>query len=135
MANEETGGLPEKLTRVYMKIRDRRAEIKAAFDAEDKELVAKQDKIKEALLQFCKDHNVDSVKTPAGTFYRTVKTRYWTSDWEAMNAFIKEHDVPEFYEKRLNQTAVKEFIESELKGEVPDCVNVSSEYQIGVRKK
>lgn len=132
--SEENKGLPEKLTKVYLKIRDKRAELKSAFDAEDKVLIAQQDKVKAALLNFCKDNDVDSVKTGAGTFFRTVKTRYWTNDWDAMNSFIEQHKTPEFYEKRLNQTAVREFINEELNGEVPECINVSSEYQVSVRK-
>lgn len=132
--SEENKGLPEKLTKIYLKIRDKRAEIKAAFDAEDKVLIAQQDKVKAALLNFCKENDVDSVKTGAGTFFRTVKTRYWTNDWDAMNSFIEQHKTPEFYEKRLNQTAVREFINEELNGEVPECINVSSEYQVSVRK-
>lgn len=131
---ENSGGLPEKLTRVFIKIRDRRSELKAEFDAEDNKLKDQQEKIKAALLDFCKDNNVESVKTNAGTFFRTVKTRYWTNDWDAMNAFIKENDTPEMYEKRLNQTAVKQFIEEELDGEAPDFINVTSEYQVSVRK-
>lgn len=135
MADEtDIGILPEKLTRVYLKIRDRRAELKAAFDEEDKKLKAQQEKISAALLDFCKKNNLETVKTTAGVFYRTVKTRYWTNDWEALNAFVKEHDVPEFYEKRLNQTAVKEYIQDELGGRVPEFINVSSEYQVSVRK-
>lgn len=134
MSEENNGGLPEKLTRVFLKIRDKRAELKAAFDEEDKKLVAQQDKVKDALLDFCKKNDIDSVKTGAGTFFRTVKTRYWANDWDALNAFIKEHDVPEFYEKRLNQTAVKEFIAEELGGEIPDFINMKAEYQVSVRK-
>lgn len=134
MSEEKQGGLPEKLTRVFLKIRDKRSEIKAAFSEEDKKLEEQQNKIKSALLDFCKDNEVESVKTLAGTFFRTVKTRYWTNDWEATNTFIKENDVPEFYEKRLNQTAVKTFIAEELEGEVPDFINVNSEYQVSVRK-
>lgn len=134
MTEEQNGGLPEKLTRVFLKIRDKRSELKAAFDAEDKKLTAQQDKVKSALLDFCKENGLDSVKTPAGTFFRTVKTRYWTNDWDAMNAFIKKHDVPEMYEKRLNQTVVKEFIAEELDGDTPDFINIKSEYQVSVRK-
>lgn len=132
--NETAGGLPEQLTRVYLKLRDKRAAIKATFDAEDRELKAKQERVKEALLDFCKDNGLDSVKTSAGSFYRTLKTRYWTNDWEAMNAFIRDNDVPEFYEKRLNQTVVRGFITDELDGEVPDFINLSTEYQVSVRK-
>jgi hypothetical protein len=63
-----------------------------------------------------------------------VKKRYWTNDWESMNKFIMEHEVPEFFEKRLNQTVVKQFLE-ENPDTVPPGLNVDSEYAISVRKK
>lgn len=138
MSTEETqaaGGVPvEKLTKVYLKIRDKRAELKAAFEQEDKELSEKLDKVKRALLDYCKDQGVDSVRTGAGIFYRSLKTRYWTNDWESMNSFIMEHQVPEFYEKRLNQGVVKQFLE-ENPDVLPPGLNTDSEYVITVRKK
>ena len=124
----------EKLTRVYIKIRDARAELAANFKKDDDDLKAKQDKIKRALLDHCKEHNVESVRTSEGMFYRSVKQRYWTSDWDSMNRFILENEVPEFYEKRLNQTVVKQFLE-ENPDAVPPGLNVDSEYTISVRKK
>jgi len=128
-------GVPiEKLVKAYIGIRNKRSELSAEFKEADGKLVEKQDKIKRALLEHCKEHNVDSVKTPEGLFYRTTKTRYWTSDWESMFKFIKEHDVPEFFEKRLNQTHVREFLEDNP-DLVPMGLNVDSEYVVSVRKK
>jgi hypothetical protein len=124
----------EKLTRVYIKIRDARAELAANFKKEDDDLKTKQDKIKRALLDHCKEHNVESVRTSEGLFYRSVKQRYWTSDWDSMNKFILDNEVPEFFEKRLNQTVVKQFLE-ENPDAVPPGLNVDSEYTISVRKK
>ena len=124
----------DKLTRAYLKIRDKRAELAAQFKAEDTELLGQLDTIKDALLAYCKDHGVNSVGTQSGHVYRTQKTRYWTSDWHSMHKFILEHGVPEFFEKRLNQGAVKEFLE-ENPEKVPPGLNVDSEYVIAVRKK
>lgn len=124
----------DKLTRIYIKIRDKRAQMSAAFKKEDDELKAQQDKIKRALLDYCKEQDVESVRTNAGLFYRTVKKRYWTSDWEAMHRFILEHEVPEFLSKSLNQTSVKQFLE-ENPDLLPQGLNVDSEYAISVRKK
>lgn len=138
MSTEEVqteAGIPlEKLTKVYLKIRDKRAELKAQFEAEDEKLSKQLDEVKRALLDYCKSQNVDSVRTPAGLFYRSLKTRYWTNDWESMNKFILEHGIPEFYEKRLNQTSVKQFLE-ENPDVLPPGLNVDSEYVITVRKK
>jgi hypothetical protein len=123
----------EKLTRIYVKIRDARAEIAEKFKQEDKELSSQLDEIKGALLDYCKEHEVESVRTTAGLVYRTVKTRYWTSDWEAMHRFIVENELPNLLEKRLNQSAVKQLLE-ENPEMVPPGVNADSEYTITVRK-
>lgn len=123
----------DKLVNAYAKIRDRRSELTSKYKEEEGELREQQDKVKLALLKYCKEHEVDSVRTASGLFYRTVKQRYWTSDWESMHKFIMEHDLPEFFEKRLNQTHVRQFLE-ENPDEVPAGLNVDSEYTISVRK-
>ena len=124
----------DRLTKAYIKIRDKRSELRKAYEAEDSVLKEKLETIQSALLDYCKTHNVDSVRTPNGLFYRTTSTRYWTSDWEAMNRFILENELPEFYEKRLNQGVVREFLE-ENPETVPPGLNTTSEYSIRVRKK
>jgi hypothetical protein len=123
----------DTMVKVYTRVRDKRAELKAAFDEEDKALQAQLDMVKQGLLEYCKEHGVESVRTQHGLFYRTIKTRYWTSDWQSMHKFIMEHGLPEFFEKRLNQSVVKEFLEQnpEL---LPPGLNVDAEYNISVRK-
>ena len=124
----------EKLTETYLKIRNKRSELSVDFKEKDKVLVEQMDKVKKALLEYCNEHGLDSVKTPAGLFYRSVKTRYWTSDWESMYQFVLENEIPEFFDKRLNQASVKQFLE-ENPDLVPKGLNVDSEYAIAVRKK
>ena len=74
------------------------------------------------------------MRTSEGLFYRSVKQKFWTNDWEKMHAFIMEHNVPELLEKRLNQTNLKQFLEENPESK-PDCLNVDSEYSMSVRKK
>lgn len=123
----------EKLTKAYIKLRDMRSKLSAEYKAQDGELLAKQEKIKKALLDHCKEHNVESVKTSEGVFYRQVKRRYWTSDWESMYKFVMENNLPEFFDKRLNQSNVRQFLE-ENPEMVPPGLNVESEYTVSVRK-
>ena len=130
----ENEGLAKKLTRVYIKIRDERAKLASDYNKQHGNLTEQLDKIKHARLEYCKEQGIDSVKTSEGLFYRSVKQRYWTSDWESMHKFILEHEVPEFMEKRLNQTNVKAFLE-ENPDLAPQGLNVNSEYIISVRKK
>jgi hypothetical protein len=123
----------ERLTKAYLKIKAKRSELSAQFKEADEELSSQQDRIKKALLDYCKDQNVESVKTAEGTFYRSVRTKYWTSDWSSMYKFIIDNNLPEFFSKSLNQTNVKQFLEDNPE-KVPAGLNVESEYVISVRK-
>jgi len=134
MTTATDGMSVDKLTRVYIKIRDARAALSAKFNEEDAALKDQLDVVKRALLDYCSEQGVESVRTAEGIFYRTTKTRYWTSDWESMHKFILEHELPEFFEKRLNQSAVKQFLEENPEA-VPPGLNTDVEYVVTVRKK
>lgn len=123
----------DKLTRVYIKMRDAKSKLAAEYKEKDEDITSQMDQVKAALLDYCREHNVESVRTASGLVYRTQKTRYWTSDWEAMHRFVVENNVPEFLEKRLNQTVVKAFLE-ENPETVPPGINADSEYTVTVRK-
>ena len=124
----------EKLTKAYIKIRDERAKLSAEYKEKDSVLSRQLERVKQGLLDYCNDHSVESVRTSEGLFYRSVKQKFWTNDWEKMHAFIMEHNVPELLEKRLNQTNLKQFLEETPESQ-PDCLNVDSEYSMSVRKK
>jgi len=124
----------EKMTSAFIKIRTERSVLSANFKAEDDKLVRQQDILKRALLDYCENHGLESVRTSAGLFFRSSKTKYWTSDWEAMHKFIMEHKVPEFLDKRLNTTNIKQFLE-ENPNTIPDGLKIDKEFVISVRKK
>lgn len=131
MANE----VPvEKLVKVYIKMRDKHTELLHAFQEQENALKEKMAKVKIALLDHCKEHNVESVRTAEGLFFRTIKQSYWTNDWESMGKFIVEHQVPELLEKRLHQGNVKQFL-AEHPDLLPPGINVDSEYSVTVRRK
>lgn len=132
MTNMETS--VDRLAKVYVKIRDKRRELLDAFEAEDNKLKEKLAVLKEELLLMCKAMGADSIKTAHGTVIRSVKTRYWTSDWEEMYDFIKENDAYGLLEKRIHQTNMKEFLEAHP-DRIPTGLNADSEYEISVRKR
>jgi hypothetical protein len=124
----------EKLVKVYIKMRDKHTEMSREFQEQENLLKGKMAKVKEALLDHCKEHNVDSVRTGEGLFFRTVKQNYWTSDWESMGKFVVEHNAPELLEKRLHQGNIKQFLE-ENPTLLPPGINVDSEYSVTIRRK
>ena len=77
MTEETKPDIPvEKLVKVYLKMNGKLSEIKAAYEAEEKALKEQMVKVKSALLAYCKEQNVESVRTGEGLFYRGVTTRY-----------------------------------------------------------
>jgi len=123
----------DKLVSAYIKVRDKKNEVTQELKEREAEYNQKLDIIKAALLEHCQDTGVESVRTEAGTFYRTVKKRFWTSDWEALNQFILEHEAVDLLEKRIHQGNMKSFLE-ENPDLLPPGVNVDSEYTVNVRR-
>lgn len=124
----------DRLVRVFVKIRDKKAEV--TREAKDQEAALEADlvKIRRKLLAYCKETGVEKVGTESGTFFRSVKTRYGTSDWESMHKFILEHEIPDLLDKRINQTNMKQFLE-ENPDLLPPGLNVDREYAVTVRRK
>ena len=124
---------PEKLVKVYLKMRTARDTLVKDHEAELSKVEAAMQQVKSALLAYCKDNNIESVRTGAGMFYRTIKQRYWTNDWEAMGKFVVENNVPDLLEKRLHQGNTKTFLEQNP-DLLPPGLNVDSEFTVTVRK-
>ena len=127
-------GTLDRLVSVYVKIRDQKVELATEFATKEKELNIYLDKVKAELLAYCKDSGVESVKTTSGTFWRSQKGRFWTSDWEAMNKFIVDNEAVDLLEKRLHQGNMKQFLE-ENPDLHPPGLNADTEYTITVRRK
>jgi hypothetical protein len=123
----------DKLTAIYLKMRDKRDDMRRDAEAREKEIEEQMSIIETEMLEVCKQMNADSVRTPHGTIIRSVKSRYWTNDWDSMYQFIKEHDAFGLLEKRLHQTHLKEFL-SENPDTFPIGVNVENSYSVVVRR-
>jgi hypothetical protein len=128
-----TTATADQLVGAYIKIRDAKDALVRKHEEELKKLEDQLGVVESELLELCKATGQDGGKTVAGTFTRTVKTRYWTSDWDSMYRFIKEHDAPQLLERRVAQGAFKEFLEQNP-GVLPDGMNVDNRYGITVRR-
>jgi len=122
-----------KLTSIYIKIRDKRADIKRTFEEEDNDLKEQMEVLESQMLDVCKDMNADSIRTPHGTIIRSVKSRYWTNDWDSMYDFIENEGAFGLLEKRLHQSNMKQFLE-ENPDKFPVGLNVENSYSVVVRR-
>ena len=123
----------DKLVAVYIKMRDKRAELLRSYEEADSTVKTQMEVVETKLLDICKEIGVDRLGSKHGTVMRTVKTRYWTGDWESMHKFILEHKMPELLERRISQTAMKQLLEEnpEL---MPMGLNTDSKYSVTIRR-
>ena len=123
----------EELVKTYSKIRDAREIISREFDEKDQILKEQLEVVKRGILDLMKSIGADSIKTAQGTILRTVKTRYWTTDWDSYNKFVIENNMPELYEKRIHQGNIKQLIEEDPNN-IPKGLNSDSQYTVSVRR-
>jgi hypothetical protein len=123
----------DKLVSVFIKIRDARDDEERAWEQRKADFNEQLELINQQLLEICKSTDADSIRTSHGTVIRTVKSRYWTNDWEHFHKFLLEHEAPDLLEKRIHQSNMKQFLEEnpEL---LPAGLNVDSAYSITVRR-
>ena len=86
-SQEQVSLPPDKLMRVYAKMRDKLE----VLERDVTKLEADMKVVKSALLDHCKANGVESVRTPYGLAYRTVRTMYSTADWENFYKFVMEN--------------------------------------------
>ena len=123
----------DKLVKIYRKLRTRMTELTQAYDTQAEVLKAQQDEIKNAIKEQMKAMGVTSVRTTEGTAVMSVKTRYYTQDWDSFKKFMIEHEAVDLLEKRIAQLNMAQFLE-ENPGVVPPGLNSTSEFDISVRK-
>jgi len=123
----------DRLVKIYIKMRDKHTEMLHEFQEKENQIKEQMSKVKQALLDYCKDNNLESVKTTEGMFYRTVKRRYTTADWGSLNKFILEHQVPDLLEKRIHQGNMEQFL-TEHPDLLPPGLNCDAEYSVTVRR-
>ena len=123
----------DKLVSVFIKIRDARDTAEREWEQRKADFNEQLELINQQLLEICKSTDADSIRTAHGTVIRTVKSRYWTNDWEHFHKFLLEHSAPDLLEKRIHQSNMKQFLEEnpEL---LPAGLNVDSAYSITVRR-
>ena len=123
----------DKLAKIYRKLRSKIADLTQEYDTQVEVLKAQQEEIKNAMKDQMKAIGVTSVRTTEGTAVMSVKTRYYTQDWDSFKKFMIEHEAVDLLEKRIAQLNMAQFLE-ENPGVVPPGLNSTSEFDISVRK-
>lgn len=123
----------EEMVEAYRNVRDAIAKRKEAFEAQMEKLEKSLEVISSSILEFCNEHNLDSVKTPMGTVSRRVQSRYWTNDWESMYNFVVAQNIPFVLEKRIHNGNMQQFLD-ENPDLMPMGLQLDRKFVIQVRK-
>lgn len=125
-----------KITKAYVAIRDKRAEIKKAFDTEYADLGEKLERLQAELLRLMQAQNSDAIRTEFGTVYRQEEVKPSCSDWSALDAWEKANpdiNASDILEKRVSKKFITEYMENN-DGALPPGISIYREYVARVRR-
>jgi hypothetical protein len=117
---------------MYIKMRDKKAQMKAEFEASVAPLNEKMEKLEAKLLDVFNKTGMDSVKTEFGTAYSTVRTTASVADREVFMEYVKANEEWSLLETRVSKTAVEQF--RAIHDDLPPGVNVREERVVNVRR-
>lgn len=123
----------DRLTRIYMKMRNRVKEIEAEYEAQLEALKAQQQEVKNAIKDLMMAQGSRSVRTDYGTVILSEKTRYYTQDWDNFKKFVIEQEAVDLLERRIHQGNMATFLE-ENPGLHPPGLNSDREFDVSIRK-
>lgn len=123
----------DQLVAVYLKIRDKRSTLKAQYEKEDAILKAQLETLESEMADVCKGAGASSIRTDNGTIIRSVRSRFWGSDWDAIYKFIYDYDAADLLERRISSAGVKAWVDENPGLEIPG-INEDKKYVISVRR-
>lgn len=117
----------------YVKLRDKRAQLKKEFTVKDEELKAKMEKIESFLLVKMQSSGATQLGSSHGTAYQQTKLKGSCSDWGTYWGWLAEHpDHLDMLEKRISIKSLQTYYEDT--GELPPGVNIAQELKVVVRR-
>lgn len=122
----------DELVAQYVKLRDKLKEADDAHKEKTKMARAYLEQLNGKLLERLNDVGGESVKTAAGTVYRTTRKSATIADGGAFRSYVIENEQYDLVDWRANAVAVGEYI-SEYAAPPPG-VNFSTAFTVGVRR-
>jgi phage host-nuclease inhibitor protein Gam len=118
---------------LYIQMRDKKAQMKADFEASVAPLNEKMDKLEAKLLDVFNKTGMDSVKTEFGTAYATTRTTASVADREAFMEYVKANEEWALLEVRTSKTAVEQY-RAANDNELPPGINLREERVVNIRR-
>lgn len=127
-----SGPKAEQVILAYTALRDKRSELKKAYEADDAVLVDKMDKLEAWLLKTMQTVGTDQLKGAGNTAFVSIRDVAKCDDWGTFWNFLAENKRLDMLEKRVSSKTVGEYLEEF--GELPPGISISREKRVNVRK-
>jgi hypothetical protein len=124
----------EDLVKTYLLIRAERETLRSVYEAQDNVLKEEVGILEAHLLSVCNDTNTNGLKTTYGTVTRSVKERFYCTDWTNFKDFVEQKGSIDLLERRIHQKNFKDFMTERQSDGLPPGINVLREFDIVVRK-
>lgn len=122
----------DEVVKNYIALRDRKAEIKAEYDAKAAKIDDVLDKVEAKILEYFEQSGLESIRTDAGTAYKSTRNSATVGDWDSVLAHILETENYQLLEHRVSKKAVEEY--RMANEDLPPGVNWRSEVTVNVRR-
>lgn len=126
------GPTADQVTCAYVALRDQRKALKDEYEAADRALLDKMDRLEVWLMMQLTKLGADSLKTEHGTAYISTRDRATCADWESFWAWCAQNGRVDMLEKRVSTKPVAEYLDQY--GELPPGINIERERSITVRR-
>lgn len=121
-----------ELVLVCRQLREKKAEITKAFEAEkaklDELLITVETQIRAAL----NASKLKSARTDFGTATLRTTIRYNVKDWDALSKIAMEEKDMSFFQRRLSTTRLAQYLDDGH--ELPDCINETQIVEVSITK-
>lgn len=126
--NSDTAILVDK----YVRLRDRHDLLRKQQQAELAKYTEAMGYLENKLLDVLNTTNAESLRTRAGTVYKSLRTSCKVETWQLTLHYILEHQAYELLEHRVNKTAAGEIVKDT--GQPIPGVAITQEVTVNVRR-
>lgn len=116
----------------YIEARDRKDQLKKAFDEKVAALDAAMAQVEGAILAYFNASGQTNAKTPNGTAFVNLRTSCTVQDWDPFLEFVRENDAWHMLERRAAKKSVEEYRTE--RNELPPGLKWSEERVIQIRR-
>lgn len=116
----------------YIQLRDKKAQIKAEYDAKVAKIDQVMDKVEGKLIEYFQETGLESIRTDAGTAYKTTRTSAPIADWDVFLAHVVETENYHLLEHRASKKAVEEY--KQVNEDLPPGVNWREEIIVNIKR-